>query len=93
MNVGKHGHGQGSQDKGIDKVQEKGNKERRIEANRKHGCGSVRMQSIRGCILREVVVDPLGYDIELQLMRELHADSKVQVDSSTILLLMEVNGR
>lgn len=65
-------------------------KRKRDEANRKQGCESVRMQSMRGCILRKVVVDPLGYDIELQLMRELHAVSKVKVDSSAIILLMEV---
>lgn len=46
---------------------------------------------MRGCILREVVVDPLGDDVELQLMRELHANSKVKKDSRAILLLMEVS--
>jgi hypothetical protein len=49
-----------------------------------HVCG--------GCILRNVVVDPFGDDVELQLMRELHAGSKVKVDGSkeAIILLMEV---
>ena len=48
---------------------------------------------MRGCILRDVVVNPLGHDVELQLMRELHADSKVKVDSSTILLLVDASER